>query len=261
MDTKRKQAVIITGAGSGIGRATAGLLASEYFIYAADLDKSRASSIVEQLPDHSATAVCVDVRDERSVKDAYRAIAADANARAIQISGLVNCAGMSSSVAFESMDLDTWCNVLETNLTGTMLMCRDLVRSSQKTTNVSIVNVASVMAHTAAANLSPYIASKGGVVSLTRALAAELGPEGTRVNAISPGYFPTEITRRAFNNSQLGEKAAAATALGRVGGVSELPPVIAFLLSDAASYITGVTLPVDGGITAGHMSLASPLFK
>jgi gluconate 5-dehydrogenase len=113
-----------------------------------------------------------------------------------------------------------------------------------------IINIASLQSYRAFANSMPYGASKGGVVQLTRAMAEAWSKERINANAIAPGFFPTELTAAVFANEELAQHNARMTAIGRNGELEDLDGVTVFLASPASAYITGATIPVDGGFTA-----------
>ncbi len=166
---------------------------------------------------------------------------------------LVNNAGATWGSAAEDHPLEAWHKVIDLNLTGTFLLTQQVAaRSMIPRGRGRIVNVASVaglkgndprMAGTVA-----YNTSKGGVIAMTRALAAEWARHGITVNAIAPGYFPTKMTRGTLDHAQ--QLIEDATPLGRVGGPEDLKGVAVLLASDASAYVTGQTIAVDGGITA-----------
>ncbi|MBX7172456.1 MAG: 3-oxoacyl-ACP reductase FabG [Pyrinomonadaceae bacterium] len=163
---------------------------------------------------------------------------------------LINNAGISWGAMPEEMPLDQWQKVLDVNLTGCFLMAQACGREMLKQKSGSIINISSISGITSSANgpfYAGYVASKAGLIGLTRELAASWGRKGIRVNAIAPGFFHSRLADAVID---LYEKSIQANnPIPRVGNEDELKGVAVFLASDAASYVTGQTIAVDGGMT------------
>ncbi len=164
---------------------------------------------------------------------------------------LVNCAGVSPSFTrAEGVEDRDWLHVIDVNLTGTFFCARAAGRLMLSGRGGSIINVSSIHATVGMTRLAAYSASKGGSNALTRTLALEWADRGIRVNAVSPGYFATEMTEGLRGHEQLSQQLLDRIPLDRFGEPEELVPAVLFLASDASRYVTGATLTVDGGWTA-----------
>ncbi|MDX1650389.1 MAG: SDR family oxidoreductase, partial [Myxococcota bacterium] len=165
---------------------------------------------------------------------------------------LVNNAGFTTVVPAESQSLADWRGHLDVNLTGAFLCAQRFGRGMLEAGRGVIVNVASVLGLVASGQIkqAAYAASKGGMVNLTRELAAQWARRGVRVNAIAPGWFPTEMTDEMFDDERSLRWMRSRTPMGRGGELDELVGPLLFLASDASSFVTGQVLVVDGGWTA-----------
>jgi 3-oxoacyl-[acyl-carrier protein] reductase len=249
---------LVTGAGSGIGRATATLMAAAgAHVVAADLDGEAAEKTALGIGEAggAATTVQLDVRDTAAVER----VVGEAVATHGRIDVLANVAGVMHSAPVAELsdgDLD---RVLDTNLKGPFHLARAVVTHMVTQGRGSIVNVASAAIDVAAPGLFAYAASKGGIVQLTRVLAVEAGPHGVRVNAVAPGWTPTGMTGRHYlrPDGSVDEEAfervaapmRALSPLGEIGHADDIAHAILYLASDAARFTTGQVLRVDGGVS------------
>lgn len=226
--------IIVTGAASGIGKATAQLFAQDGASVALlDRDVNGLTAVSRSL---NCPSFVVDVADEASVAEAVEQAAAALGG----IDGLVNTAGIMRTGLMDQMPTSAWHQVLAVNLTGTYLMCRACLPWIRQAENAAIINVASAAGLLPnAPGLTAYAASKGGVINLTRALAAELAP-AIRVNTVCPGMVDTPMAD--------GHRANVGNyALKRLATPLEIAQTIRFLISAESAYVTGAALVVDGG--------------
>jgi NAD(P)-dependent dehydrogenase (short-subunit alcohol dehydrogenase family) len=167
---------------------------------------------------------------------------------------LVNCAGRTKRVPTLELAEADWADILDTNLTGTLRACQVFGRPMLEAGYGRIVNIASVSPEAAFLEVSAYTASKAGVVGLTRSLAVEWGPRGVCVNAIAPGVFRTPLNQALLDGTERGRELLMRTPMRRFGRVEELGGAAVFLASEAASFVNGHVLVVDGGFLASGVN-------
>ncbi|WP_135305950.1 SDR family NAD(P)-dependent oxidoreductase [Haloarcula amylovorans] len=237
-----KNAVVIGGT-SGIGRAIALAFADDGAnVVATSRHEDAVKSTAEELRERdvkTATVTC-DVREEDSIENLYD-VAADA---LDEVDILVNSAGSVAKAPITEMEESDWARDIDTNLTGVFRACQVFGREME---SGSIITISSMSAGQAREQRPAYCAAKSGVNGLTRAAAADLGPE-VRVNAIEPGFVETPLAGDAFaEGTELREQIDERTPLERVAQPDEIAGAAVYLASDAASFTTGETLKVDGG--------------
>jgi NAD(P)-dependent dehydrogenase (short-subunit alcohol dehydrogenase family) len=246
----RDKVAVITGAASGIGQAFARRLAEDgAHIVIADVASAEGTVALVRQAGREALACACDVASP----DAVAALAAEVERRFGRCDILVNCAGVFPNQPFEQISFADWRRVLAINLDGLFLVTAALVPGMKARGWGRIVNMASSTLGTVVTGFTHYVASKGGIVGFTRALATELGPHGITVNAISPALTrtPGALSRapRAGFSSMEEELAAVAAmqAIKRTELPDDLVGALSFLTSDDAAFITGQTVNVDGG--------------
>lgn len=242
---------VVTGASSGLGaRFAETLAAAGARVVAAARRGERLERLAAELRSRGAEAVAVEcdvTRDEEVERLVEAAVEGFGT-----LDVLVNAAGVAPSEDAEVETPEQFRRVLAVNLTGTYVAARAAARVMLGRGRGSIVNVASISGLVAGDGLDPpsYTASKGAVINLTRELAVRWAPRRVRVNAIAPGWFPSEMTGETLASEDGRRFVAERTPLGRPGEPDELDGAVLYLASDASSYVTGHTLVVDGGWTA-----------
>lgn len=242
---------VVTGAGAGIGRMAARVLAAAGAVAVAtdrDREAAEATADVIRQAGFAAASYAMDVADEAAVVDVFARVEAEHG----PVGVLVNNAGIIDKGPSEALALAQWQRVVNVNLTGVFLCAREAGRQMLAEGRGSIINISSMWGHVGgpfSPNLS-YHATKGAVVNLTRALAVEWGPRGVRVNDIAPTFLETALTAPLFSDAALHDRLVAATPLRRTGVPADVAGAILFLASEASSLVTGLSLKVDGGWTA-----------
>ncbi|MGI9489873.1 MAG: SDR family NAD(P)-dependent oxidoreductase [Geminicoccaceae bacterium] len=238
---------IVTGAGAGFGRATAHALAAAGAIVAVtDIDREAAEAVVQEI--ERGEAYALDVTDETQVADTVNEVARHHQ----RIDILVNNAGLGARCPTVDLDTERWHRAMTAGPEGSFYAVRAVGRHMLKQQSGAVVNVASIMGLVGGGhypNLA-YHAAKGAIVNMTRALACEWGANGIRVNAVAPTFARTTMTEPLLSDNAMVERLLEHTPMGRFVEPEEVASAIAFLASDAASMVTGVILPVDGGWTA-----------
>ena len=239
--------VVVTGGGSGIGRATAQRFAEDGdFVIVADIDEGSAKAVVETIRagDGAAAPVTVDVAQDSEVRKLADLVEEEYGRADV----LVTSAGLLQNVSsVRNMDMDEHDRIWAVNYRGVYLCCRDFGRRMAERGTGSIVNISSTSA-IAAFPLHAYAPAKAAISHLTAILASDLGPRGVRVNAVIPGYVLTEQMQARIDSGHRDKDAMLRqSALGRVVLPAEVADGIHFLCSDAARAITGISMPIDGG--------------
>jgi len=244
---------VVTGGTSGIGRALSlGLADAGADVVATARRQQQVNEVAAEIEARGRRTLRLasDVCDRASLERLLAGILEEFG----KVDILINCAGRIKRTPTLTMPEEEWTAILDTNLTGTLRACQVFGRPMLDRGYGRIVNIASLNSFVALNEVAAYAASKAGVASLTRSLAVEWSRRGVNVNAIAPGVFRTELNAQLLDSTPRGQELLMRTPMGRFGKTEELVGAAIFLASDAASFVTGQTLVVDGGFLASGVN-------
>ena len=240
---------VITGASKGLGKAMAlalGGAGANLALVSRDLEQLNSVKFAVEAAGGHAETFQADISEEENVRQLESDVMKAFNGAHI----LINNAGINLRKQLIEFSLEEWRRVLDTNLTSVFLMCRSFVPHMKGAGYGRIINMTSIMSHVSLPGRSAYSASKTALLGLTRALALELAPESITVNGISPGPFATEMNTPLMQNPELNQQFLLKIPVGRWGRVEEIGQLALYLCSEAAGFLTGTDIVIDGGWTA-----------
>ena len=240
-----KRIAIVTGAAKGIGMAIAKkLMAENYFVIAVDVDDENGNKLAVEFGKDKITYEKIDICNEKSVQELFQKVIVGY----LRLDVLVNNAGIIRDNSITNMPSEDFDSVININLKGTWLMCKEAAKIMKKQNSGRIINISS-RAWLGNKGQSNYSASKAGVVALTRVLALELGKYNVLVNSIAPGLIDTPLTQKL--DKKVLEKLVEAQPTKTMGKPEDIANVVAFLAAESTQFITGQTIYVDGGKSIG----------
>ncbi|WP_113905800.1 3-oxoacyl-ACP reductase FabG [Aliidiomarina celeris] len=236
------QIAVVTGASRGIGRAIAeALVAKGAFVVGTATSEQGASAISDYLGS-AGKGLCLNVTGEGAIDEFIAQVQNDHGA----IDILVNNAGITRDNLLMRMKDDEWNDVINTNLTAVFKLCKAVMRGMMKKRNGRIVNIGSVVGTTGNPGQANYCAAKAGLIGFTKSLAQEIASRGVTVNAVSPGFIDTDMTRSLTEDQK--QRIFDTIPAARLGKPEEIAAAVAFLVSPGAAYVTGETIHVNGGM-------------
>ncbi len=247
-DLSGKVAVVIGGGGHLCSEISMGLSSVGASLVILDLRLEKAKSVAQEIKCKVNKDIIynnVDVSDKQSLIDAYNFVMQSYS----KIDILINGAGINSPTPFLEINLDDWHKVMDSQITGTMLGCQVFGRQMLRQGAGSIINISSASAGPPLSKAFAYSVAKAGIKNLTMNLAREWAKDGVRVNAIRPGFFPTDWNRKNFITPEREKNILSHTPMGRYGDPKELVGATIWLASDSASFVTGAEIAIDGGFS------------
>ncbi len=236
--------IIVTGGSRGIGAGIVKLLDSlgAEIAFSYSSRKESAEQVLSQLSGRQHKIFQLNLSDEESIQMSFSSLLKEWGS----VDGLVNNAGITKDQLLLRMKTDDFDQVINTNLKGSFLCCKAVLKPMVKARKGSIVNVTSVVGQMGNPGQANYAASKAGVEAFSKSLAKELGSRNIRANCVSPGFIETEMTDSL--SAEQKEKMISGLVIERLGSVNDIAHAVAYLLSDVSSYITGQTIAVNGGL-------------
>ena len=246
--TGNNKVAIVTGGGSGIGLAIAEKLAgSGMKTIVVGRDEAKLTTAREQVGVNCIAYRC-DLNDLATIPTLINTIVNEHG----RIDILVNNAGINMKKEFTEVTDEEFQKIMQTNVAAVFSLSREVVKCMLERGGGAIINISSMASQYGIPKVIAYTASKAAIEGMTRAMAVELSPKGIRVNCVAPGFIATDMSAKALNNDpERKQKALSRTPMGELGHPSDVGDAVLFLASDAARYITGVVLPVDGGNSIG----------
>jgi 3-oxoacyl-[acyl-carrier protein] reductase len=237
-----KKIALVTGASRGIGKAIAEKLADDgFFVIGTATTETGASAISAYLQDNGKGLI-LDISRPESIEECIKTINDSYGTPAV----LVNNAAITRDNLLMRMSIEEWDDIINTNLTSVFRLCKAVIRGMVKAKSGRIINISSVIGSTGNAGQANYAAAKAGMIGFTKSLAKEVGSRNITVNIVSPGFINTDMTKEL--SEEIKNALLSSIPLSRLGEAREIAHAVAFLASPHASYITGETLHVNGGM-------------
>lgn len=256
MVQEQQKIAVVTGGSRGIGKAVVKRLlkAGHLVVFGSRTEADSKQTVTELSSIGEVHGLVLDVSERESVQQ----FVTEVIQRFARIDILVNCAGINIRIPAEDYQEEDWEKVLNINLSGAYRMSQEVGKQMIKQQSGKILNITSMQSHIVTPNQSAYASAKGGLVQYTKLLAVEWGKHNIQVNAVSPGFIETEMTRKTLEEPDYRKKLLNQTAQQRFGTPEEVAEAVEFLVSERASFINGHILAVDGGFLAGHPSFVPP---